>query len=110
MNKEYKFFRTLEEFEGPILEEIHSEKGEVFVQKWADFNIYVLAKTTTKRIKAYMNQKISMYDLMFEFNEEVMIHNEKENTVKTIKVSEIPESYLPQKSAMHDPTLNPENN
>lgn len=107
MHKDYQFFRTLEEFEGTILDEWHSDKG-VFVRKWCDHNTWVLCKTTKARIEAYLSFKISLYDLMFEFNKTVLIYNDKENSIKEEKVSNLPEKgYLPDKTAMHDESLYP---
>jgi hypothetical protein len=94
--------RILEQFDGYILLEVISEEGIVYVQKWCSPEEDVLCKITTKRIKAYLNKKINLHDLMFEFNEEVLVYNKKKNEYKAVKISGLPSTYPPSRLAMHE--------
>lgn len=104
-----KLIKVLEQYEGPLLEHVESGSGEVFIKKFATVEnghyIFVMTKTTTRRIKAYLAKKINLYDLMFEFNEYAVVHNSKTEEYKTIKVKDLPQSYFPTKEAMYDESL-----
>lgn len=104
-----KVIKVLEQFEGPLLEHVETVSGEVFIKKFATVEnghyIFVMTKTTTRRIKAYLAKRINLYDLMFEFNEYAVVYNSKTEEYKTVKVKNLPQDYFPTKDAMYDESL-----
>lgn len=97
--------KVLEYFDGNLLEQVISDKGQVYVKKWAAANTWILTKTTTKRIEAYLNLRISLYDLMFEFNQDGLLFDDKSEEYKEVKIESLPPLYLCSKDAMHDTDL-----
>lgn len=58
-----KKVRVIEYFEGDILVELHSISGEVFLEKWADFDHGILVKTSSEELKKYLQEMDSFHDL-----------------------------------------------
>lgn len=101
-------YQSIEQFEGPILELVTDSEGLVYSRKWCDRGISMLAPTTTARMKAYKERRISMLDLLVEFNKEVIIENLITNEYSTCKIEDLPPKYLPETDAFYEESLAPE--
>lgn len=108
-------YKSIEEFEGPILEQVVDDQGQVYVRKWCTCNrekkeeTFILCKTTTARVKAYKDMKITMYDLLFEFNKEIILEvtSPEATTYQHFVTKNIDPKWGPQKDVMYDKTLAP---
>lgn len=102
------FYKTVEEFDGPILDLWTDENGALWARKWCDHGISMLNKTSTARIRAYKAKKISMLQLMTEFVDTVMIQDLITQEIVPKKNSDLPKSYFPSEDAFYEESLAPE--
>lgn len=109
-------YKSIEEFDGPLLDQVVDDKGQVYVRKWCDVDwdkkehTFILCKTTTARVKAYKDMKITLYNLLFEFNKDAILEttSQEKTTYQGVLVKDVDATYFPQKDAMYDETLAPE--
>lgn len=102
-------YKEIEQFDGPILDLVTTVEGKLYARKWCDVNVFMLTPTTTARIGSYKLGKISMLDLLTEFQTEVVLQDVKENSYSMVAIKDLPKSYLPQADAFYDESLAPEN-
>lgn len=112
-----RFRRDLEYFEGSILSEYYRfETGSVYLHKWCDCakdrrtNRYLMVESNSYAIDDYVKMKISMYDLLTRGHSQVFLVDYGPKGITDygqLHISSVPEIYMPQKSAMHNPDLRP---
>lgn len=105
-----KKVRVIEYFEGDILVELHSISGEVFLEKWADFDHGILVKTSSEELKKYLQGEISLGDLFLTKPELIVADYCFRDfpTYKKVPFELIPKNFLPQMDSFHDLDLRPE--
>jgi hypothetical protein len=106
--------RDLEEFEGPILSELAGEDGSVWLEKWCACHNgeprTLVVKSSRHSVDEYLDGRASMLDLLTipNKNSGFLVDSSRHGLVVCeVWVSELPESYLPKPSAMHNESLRP---
>lgn len=108
--------RHLEEFEGPILTELRGEGGTVYVEKWCSFHEgavrSVIVRSDQRSIAEYLAKRMTMMELLTRPNDDIGFLldrvGKQARLVQLVQVSNLPASYLPKASAVHDESLRPE--
>lgn len=105
-----KKVRVLEQFEGDILVEYHSKKGEVFLEKWADFDYAIMAKTTPEKIESYLRGEIPLNDILMARPKIILVDKSTPTLhfYKEVSLESLPRTYLAKDEAYHDVELRPE--
>lgn len=109
------FVRDLEAFEGPILSEYVDAKGMPYLQKWCTYENgvtrYLVVRSRAEYIDIYIVGLLSMLDLLTIPNDDrgwlVDRVGAEVVRVEEVRVSKVPDSYLPEPCAMHDEDLRP---
>lgn len=112
---ELTWVRDLEAFDGPILSEYRDASGVPYLEKWCthgdNFVRFLVVRSTRAAIDAYLDGYTSMLDLLTKPNSDtgfmVDYAGGELYSVEPVRVSELPESYLPKASAMHEESLRP---
>lgn len=105
--------RDIEAFEGPLLSERRSSDGLLYVEKWCDRDPgqgwrTLIVPVDASQITDYVLLRISFLTLL-KSNSDIgfVVDYEGSERVRVLRarVSRLPDSYLPQPTAMHDPSL-----
>lgn len=108
--------RAIEEFEGDILAELRTPNGDTYVEKWCSYEKdgsvrTLIVRTTKEAIAEYEAGTLSMLSLLVDSNENRgILADWKSGTLErfeSVEVSSMRPSYLPDPSAVHDPSLRP---
>ena len=102
--------RELEEFDGPILTEWISDKGNIYVEKWCTnkggVTRTLFVRSNHMAINAYLNGTMSMMELLTGPNDNygMLVDRNKDGIVGVtrVQVPTLPASYLPSPTTMHD--------
>lgn len=105
--------RDIEAFEGPLLSERQGPNGSIYVEKWCDRDPLhgwrtLLVRVDRSKIVDYVLFRISLLDLLRSNSDIGYVVDYKGSErvrVLRVRVSSLPDSYLPRPSAMHDPSL-----
>lgn len=105
--------RDIEAFEGPLLSERRAPNGSLYVEKWCDRDPghgwrTLLVPVERSKIVDYVLLRISLLDLLRSNSDIGYVVDYKGSErvrVLRVRVSRLPDSYLPRPSAMHDPSL-----
>lgn len=109
--------RDLEYFEGPLLAEFISEQGHTYLFHWvscdAKAHRWMIYRVTKETVDRYRQLQISLYDLIMSYSEDDFVYFQDRTGGEIFRMSrslksEIPDNYLPQGHAMHDPELEPD--
>lgn len=114
-----KFYRELEQFDGPLLTEWRDEttndhESVPYVEKWCDVadgvHKWMLVKVTPLLIETYLEGHITMHDLLSSDDGRCLIVSRCKDVnaeVEEATVASLPHGYMPTASAYHDPSLRP---
>lgn len=101
-------------YDGPLLSHFQSRNNENYLFFWTDvddtFNRWLVVRVSIERLQAYLNGKLSFYEIITEPNDNFVYKvdidsNLKYHNVLMLFPEQIPQSYLPDKNAKY--TFNP---
>jgi hypothetical protein len=111
------FVRDLEAFEGPILSEYRAVNGGAFyVEKWCvrdgEVSRYLLVRSEPRAIAEFLGGKLSMLKLLTESSDGIGFVFDRRGDlrvdVRIAPLADLPRSYFPKATRMHDEALRPE--
>ncbi len=113
--RELTWVRDLEYFEGAILSEYHATGGGIYLQKWCTqangVTRTLFVRAEYRAVAEYLAGRITMQRLLYEHSDGVGFlvdsDNDEEATYR-VALDDLPGSYLPTATAMHDEALRPE--
>ena len=108
--------RDLEEFDGPILTELKSAEGSIYLEKWCAREggtvRTLVVRSELRAIAQYLAGRVTMRDLMVRHSDGVgfIVDKNADETkaVYVVLVAGLPAEYLPKDTAVHDASLRPQ--
>jgi hypothetical protein len=108
--------RDIEAHEGPILSELRSPGGALFVEKWCacqgDVVRTLVVRSDQRALAEYLVGRTALIELLTKPNNDVgflVDRSVKEpRRVQLVQVSSLPSEYLPKPGAKHDVTMRPD--
>ncbi len=113
--RELTWVRDLEYFEGAILSEHHAVGGGIYLQKWCTqangVTRSLFVRAEYRAVAEYLAGRITMQTLLYGQSDGIGFlvdsHDEEEDIYR-VALDDLPPSYLPTETAMHDESLRPE--
>lgn len=113
--RELTWVRDLEYFEGAILSEYHATGGGIYLQKWCTqangVTRTLFVRAEYRAVAEYLAGRITMQTLLYGQSDGIgflVDTNDDDEHVYRVALDDLPASYMPTASAMHDETLRPE--
>lgn len=112
---EMELFQYLEWFEGPILSELRTSEGHLYVEKWCtedgDVTRSLIVRTEQRALAEYLGMRKTMWDLLRSASDGMgfLVDRRGAKTVDQfhVELSTLPEDYFPDRDVMHDIGLRP---
>ena len=94
-------------YDGPLLSHFQSNDSKNYLFFWVDvddrFNRWLAVEVSKERLEAYLNEKLSLYNIIIEPKDNVIYKfdidaNQNYHNILMLSPEQIPQSYLPDKN------------